>query len=89
VARVLAAKGRVSVEEYLRIRVRYFTAGGIVGSKEFVNEVFAATRWRYGSTRRDGARRMRGVDSDGLYALRDLQVDVFGPPSHGPPPKTG
>jgi hypothetical protein len=30
---VIASKGRVPVEEYLRRRVRYFTNGAVIGSK--------------------------------------------------------
>jgi hypothetical protein len=54
--------------------VRHFTAGAVVGSREFVDDVFAAARERFGSKRKTGARRMRMLEKDaGLYALRDLR----------------
>lgn len=81
VARVVAEKGRVRPAEYLRMRVRYFTDGAVLGTREFVNEVFQKFRSRFGPRRRDGARRMRGLDTTGsteLYTLRDLRLRVFG-----------
>jgi hypothetical protein len=33
----------------LRCRVRYFTDGAVIGSKEFVNEAFAKARERFGT----------------------------------------
>jgi putative transposase len=43
----------------LRCRVRYFTDGAVIGSRAFVNEVFAEARERFAAKRKDGARRMR------------------------------
>ena len=74
VAEVVAAKGRVPVTDYLRLRVRYFADGAVLGTRGFVNEIFAAFRDRFGPKRADGARRLRGVETESLYALRDLQV---------------
>ena len=45
----------------LHCRIRYFTAGAVIGSKEFVNEAFASARSRFGPRRRDGARRLRDL----------------------------
>jgi len=76
VARVIEEKGRVSVMEYVRMRVRYFADGAVVGRRKFVEEVFQTFRKRFGRKRKTGARRMKGVKSEELYTLRDLQVDV-------------
>ena len=60
----------------LRCRIRYFTDGAVIGSKEFVNEVFAGARERFGPKRKDGARKMRGAGAAAngiLWSLRDLQ----------------
>jgi REP element-mobilizing transposase RayT len=60
-------------------RVRYFTAGAVIGSKAFVNEAFAAARERFSEKRKDGARAMRGTASEAkgvLWSMRDLRVDV-------------
>jgi hypothetical protein len=63
----------------LRCRVRYFTDGAVIGSKEFVNEAFAGARERFGPRRKDGARRMRGsgaATAGALWSMRDLRVRI-------------
>jgi hypothetical protein len=58
-------------------RVRYFTDGAVIGSKEFVNEAFAGARERFSERRKDGARRMRGSGAAAkglLWSMRDLRV---------------
>ena len=60
-------------------RVRYFTDGAVIGSKEFVNEAFAGARERFTERRKDGARRMRGSGAPAagtLWSMRDLRVGV-------------
>ena len=59
----------------LRCRVRYFTAGAVIGSRSFVNEAFASARERFGPQRKDGARKMRGSGAAAagiLWSMRDL-----------------
>lgn len=63
----------------LRCRVRYFTDGAVIGSKGFVNDVFAGSRERFSGKRSDGARRMRGSGKAAagvLWSMRDLRVGV-------------
>jgi REP element-mobilizing transposase RayT len=63
----------------LRCRVRYFTDGAVIGSKEFVNEAFAGARERFTAKRKDGARRMRGSGAPAageLWSMRNLRVRV-------------
>ena len=63
----------------LRCRVRYFTDGAVIGSKEFVNDVFEAARDRFSEKRKDGARPMRGnakAASGTLWSLRALRVRI-------------
>jgi putative transposase len=63
----------------LRCRIRYFTDGAVIGSKEFVNEAFAGARDRFGDKRKDGARRLRGNGKPAagvLWSVRDLQVGI-------------
>jgi REP element-mobilizing transposase RayT len=74
---VLAKNGRVPLADYLRCRVRYFCDGAVFGSKEFVDDLFQSQRQRFGANRQTGARRLRGLQ-ERLYALRDLQLRVFG-----------
>ncbi|MEO8352093.1 MAG: transposase [Chthoniobacteraceae bacterium] len=73
---VLAKKGKLTWGEMLHCRVRYFADGAVLGSKEFVNAVFAAERHRFGPKRQTGARPLRGVDAGSLCTLRDLRVAV-------------
>ncbi len=77
VLKEVAEKGRLPVVEYLRLRVRYFTDGVALGSKNFVEDVFKSDRDRFGPKRKDGARRLKGVQSD-LYSLRALRVNPLG-----------
>lgn len=63
----------------LRCRIRYFTDGAVIGSKEFVNEAFSSARERFGQKRKDGARKLRGggaAVNGTLWSLRDLRKGV-------------
>ena len=69
----------LGMAKMLQCRIRYFTAGAVIGSKEFVNEAFASARDRFGPKRKDGARSMRGSGSGAkgmLWTARDLRVGV-------------
>ncbi|WP_395741419.1 hypothetical protein [Prosthecobacter sp.] len=55
---VLAEKGRLSPAELLRLRVRYFTDGVVLGSQEFVEGIFEAQRELFSPKRKKGARRL-------------------------------
>ncbi len=70
-------KGRLEMAEYLRLKVRYFADGAVLGTRGYVEEVFRAYRDRFGEKRKSGARRMRGVEAE-LYTLRELKVRVLG-----------
>lgn len=76
--RTLAEKGLLSTPEYLRCRVRYFSDGGALGSREFVESIFLRNRNRFGLHRRSGARRLKGLADRDLFSLRALRVGVFG-----------
>ena len=79
VAAVVETKGQLPLSEYLRLRVRYFTDGAVLGTRAFVNEIFTTFRERFGGKRKDGARPLRYVDQkEGLYCLRNLQVRIIG-----------
>jgi hypothetical protein len=63
----------------LRCRVRYFTDGAVIGSKDFVEEAFAGARDRFSVKRKDGARRLRGnakAAAGTLWCVRDLRVGM-------------
>ncbi|MFC5456711.1 transposase [Prosthecobacter fluviatilis] len=74
---VLAAKGKLSTTELVRLRVRYFTDGLALGSKEFVESIFEAQRELFGPRRKNGARRMAGAE-DAFYTLRQLRIRPLG-----------
>ena len=63
----------------LRHRVRYFTDGAVIGSKEFVNQAFAGARERFSAKRKDGARKLKGSGAPAagvLWSMRDLRVGI-------------
>jgi hypothetical protein len=74
--------GELALGKMLRCRVRYFTDGAVIGSREYVNEAFAGARERFGPRRKDGARRMRGAAAAAtaagrLWSLRDLRKGIY------------
>jgi putative transposase len=69
----------LGVAKILHCRIRYFTAGAVIGSKEFVNEAFASARDRFGPKRKDGARKFKGNAAQAnpaLWSLRDLRKGI-------------
>lgn len=78
VAEVRAKGGKLTRWETLRCRVRYFSDGVALGTKEWVEGVFARHRRQFGLKRKSGARPMRQVDGGGLHTLRDLRLRVVG-----------
>ncbi len=69
----------MSFAEILMKRVRYFSAGAVIGSRECVDACFTQARERFGKRRKDGARRFRGTAaaaSGVIWAARDLQKGV-------------
>jgi REP element-mobilizing transposase RayT len=65
------------LSDMLRRRVRYFTDGAVIGSRDFVNEAFASARDRFSAKRKDGARAMKGAAKEAkgvLWSIRDLQT---------------
>ena len=69
----------LGMAKMLHCRIRYFTAGAVIGSKEFVNEAFDSARDRFGPKRKDGARRLKGGGTAAggtLWSLRDLRKGI-------------
>ena len=75
---VVAKKGKLSLPEYLRCRVRYFADGAVLGTRAYVDEVFQQDRERFGPKRKDGARKLRHLQTNGLFSLRDLRIGAVG-----------
>jgi REP element-mobilizing transposase RayT len=71
----LARGAGLTVGQLLRLRLRYFSDGLVLGSRNYVNAVFVEFRDRFGQRRKTGARRMRGLAAlSHLTTLRDLRV---------------
>jgi REP element-mobilizing transposase RayT len=69
----------VAISKMLRHRIRYFTDGAVIGSRSFVDELFHSARERFGTKRKNGARKLRGPGSAAagrLWSARDLRRDV-------------
>jgi len=78
VEEVIAKGGELSRGEVLRVRVRYFCDGAILGSREFVEELLERRRAATGLVRRTGAAKMKGKCWEGLHTLRALRQGVYG-----------
>ncbi len=74
----LKAGGRLTWGQMLRCRVRYFSDGVALGTREFVEEVFHTQRHRFAPARKTGARALRQVEAGPLRTLRDLRVQAVG-----------
>jgi putative transposase len=55
-------RGRLPQHVYLRLRVRYFTDGAILGSKAFVESIFHSRRDLFSAKRLTASRRLKGLD---------------------------
>jgi hypothetical protein len=69
----------VALRKMLRCRVRYFSDGAVLGSREFVDGVFRVCRERFGAKRTSGARKLRGsaaAAAGTLWSVRDLQKGI-------------
>ncbi|MGV3658625.1 MAG: hypothetical protein ACO1TE_00520 [Prosthecobacter sp.] len=73
---VLAERGKLSVADLVKLRVRCFTDGVVLG-KAFGDGVFEAKRGQFSPRRKHGARRIQEAEEP-LYALRQLRVRAVG-----------
>jgi hypothetical protein len=74
---VLAERGKLSTSELVRLRVRYFSDGAILGSKGFVEGIFEAQRERFSPKTKQGAKRITESETP-FYTLRRLRVRPLG-----------
>lgn len=74
ILKVLAEGGEIEPGEALRLRVRHFCDGLVLGFQEYVEGIFQQFRKQFGKTRRTGARKLRGLPFDKLRTLRDLRI---------------
>lgn len=68
---VLAQKGKLSSAELVRLRVRYFTDGVALGSKDFLEGIFEAHRRAIRSAARTGSKTHLGIRLPLLHAAPD------------------
>jgi putative transposase len=78
---VIEQGGKLSVPELLHCRVRYFSAGLVLGSQIFIQDTFQTHRDNFGTRRRNGPRPIRGADLPTLFTMRDLRLAPITPPS--------
>lgn len=77
VAAEVAKGGKLTREEALRFKVRYFSDGVVLGSATYVNEVHKNYRKWFGRSRETGAREMKGAEWENLCSMRDLRRDCI------------
>jgi putative transposase len=70
--------GEIQLTELLRCRVRYFTDGGILGSRAFVLDQFARFKRLVTPPHSNRAHRLRGVADQNIWTLRDLRIQPIG-----------
>ncbi|MEI6676010.1 MAG: chemotaxis protein CheW, partial [Verrucomicrobiota bacterium] len=71
-------QGKLSRTELLRSRVRCFSDGLVIGSKPFVEGVFAEHRSQFSPGRKSGARTLREYVNGSLFTARQLTVRALG-----------
>lgn len=81
VRQVLEEGGRLPKAEVLRCRVRYFSDGVVLGSREYVEGIYRRYRNEFGLKRKSGARAMRCGDWGGLCTMRDLRLEAVSVPA--------
>ena len=69
---VLAEHEKLSPAELVRLRVRYFSDGAILGSKAFVEGIFEAQREQFSPKRKRGAKKI-GETTGEMFSLRGLR----------------
>ena len=70
--------GKLSRATLLRCRVRYFSDGLVLGSKPYVDGVFANYRSHFGPKRTSGARALHEDAQGSLFTARQLTVRAVG-----------
>jgi len=79
--KVLKKDGKLNASELLFCRVRYFSDGLAIGSRNFVEDLFKRNRHLFSDKRKTGARPLRNADSGGLHCMRDLRLNPISPPA--------
>ena len=72
---ILQKEGRLPRSQLMRLRVRYFSDGLVLGSELFVENVFEQYRSHFGEKRKSGSRSIRGIPDGNLKVIRDLRLN--------------
>jgi hypothetical protein len=72
IQKVLDQGGELSEGQLFRLRIRYMTQGAVLGSGNFVNEVFAQYRKCFEPKRKQGGHPLRLNALKWIHSLRDL-----------------
>ena len=75
--KTLKEEGKLPHSELMRLRVRYFSDGLVLGSELFVEKVFQQYRSHFGEKRKSGSRPINGLSDSPLCVIRDLRNSVF------------
>ena len=73
---VLAAGGKLTLPQTLRLRIRYLSAGYAMGSEAFLEKIFHHFKKHFGKNRTSGARKLRLIEFAGAMVIRDLKKDA-------------
>jgi len=76
-ARAPLGGAHLTEAQLLRCRVRYFTDGLVLGSREFVERAFELTREWFGPRRTSGARKLARAETE-LRTMRALKARIYG-----------
>ena len=78
-ARLETSARDLAISKAISCKIRYFTAGAIIGSKLFVDGVFQKSRQYFGPKRSTGARKPRGSLTPlagEVFSARDLRLNI-------------
>jgi len=75
---VVQQQGEIPLPELLRCRIRYFTDGGILGSRAFVQDQFHRFKQLVNPPHSVRAHPLRGVANRQIWVLRDLRLRSVG-----------
>ena len=78
---VLVAGGKLSLQQALHCRIRYFTDGLVLGSQTYVDDAFERYRDRFSPKRESGARPFNGIDLGDLCTARRLRLNTLALPA--------
>ncbi len=72
----LEMKGHLPRSQLLRLKVRFLTDGLVLGSEDFVEEIFNQYRDYFGTSRKTGSRPMCCLSDASLRVIRDLRMEA-------------